>query len=416
VNEIPLGHINYADFIELVVQRNVRPERPDPGDAPHLSDAVWTLAKKCWENDPTSRPTASALCDIISHLLQTTTIGGPTSALVSSQITHTEATPLSPVPSQTSQHYPLDTPDLIIHGHTERVACVAFSPNGKYIISGSEDRMIRIWDAQTGDLTLPPLKSHTYGISAVSFSLDGRLFASGSRDKTALVWDAMIGKVIAGPFQGHTNTVYSVALSPDGQQIASGSADKTIRVWDIQTEHTVIGPLKGHTGNIQHVVFSPNGKQIASASTDTTIRVWDVDSGRIIQGPLMKDESTIYLVEFSPDGKRLVSGAMNGYCCVWDVDTGALVSGPSYQHSEGSLTMRVMPSSRHYAISPDGKWLAGRWSGESPTIQVWNSLTGLVVAKFDADTEWMDPVAFSPDSKHIVVSSDNTVRVYIADW
>jgi len=107
-------------------------------------------------------------------LIQTTAIARPTPTLPPPQITHAEVTSLSSVPSQTSQHRPLDTPNLIMHGHTDQVTCVTFSPDGKYVISGSEDLTIRIWDAQTGDLTLPPLKSHTNCILCLGFSLDGR--------------------------------------------------------------------------------------------------------------------------------------------------------------------------------------------------------------------------------------------------
>jgi serine/threonine protein kinase len=69
-NEAPLGHV--VDFIELVVQRDVRPERPEDDETPHLSDAVWALAEQCWVKDPKQRPTAIAVCDTISHLLETT--------------------------------------------------------------------------------------------------------------------------------------------------------------------------------------------------------------------------------------------------------------------------------------------------------------------------------------------------------
>jgi WD40 repeat protein len=401
------------------VERNVRPERPDNEDAPHLSDAVWRLAEKCWDNNPTSRPTASALCDIISHLLQTTAITRPTPDLPSPQITHVEVTPLSPVPSQASQDHPLGTPNLTMHGHTDLVRSATFSHDGKYIVSGSEDRTIRIWDARTGNPTLPPFKSHTDMVSSISVSLDGRRIASGSIDKTIMVWDATNGQVIAGPFQGHTNTVFSVAFSPDDKQVVSGSADKTIRVWDIQTEKNVVGPLKGHTDYIYHVVFSDDGKRIASASRDTTVRVWDVDSGTLILGPLTMHTDHVYVVEFSPDGKRLVSGAWGGYFCVVDADTGALVSGPLHRHEEGSLAVRHTPMSTLSAVSPDGKWVAGCSLGgfTSRTIQVWDSVTGLVVANFDAQTEFLLPVTFSPDSKRVLVGSlDNTVKVYMVDW
>lgn len=71
VNEIPLGHISYGDFVELVVKQDVRPDKPDDEDVPILTDAIWELAEKCWVKDSEKRPIASTLCDLISHLLET---------------------------------------------------------------------------------------------------------------------------------------------------------------------------------------------------------------------------------------------------------------------------------------------------------------------------------------------------------
>ena len=111
---------------------------------------------------------------------------------------------------------------------------VAFSPDGRYIVSGSSDRTIQIWDAQTGGQMGNPLKGHTEDVWSVVFSPDGRHIVSGSSDKTVRVWDAQTGAQVGHPLQGHTNSVNSVAFSPDGRHIVSGSHDKTIRVWDAQ--------------------------------------------------------------------------------------------------------------------------------------------------------------------------------------
>src|SRR6202451_2161312 len=165
MDEIPLGHISYADFFELVVRQDVRPERPDYEDAPQLSDAVWELAERCWVKDPKLRPTASAVCDTLSHLLETATITQPQ---------------LSDLPQ-----------NLTLRGHTDEVWCATLSPDGKYIVSGSGDCTIMVWDVQTGNLALGPLKMHTQGVGCVAFSPNGRQIVSGSQDKTILIWDAV---------------------------------------------------------------------------------------------------------------------------------------------------------------------------------------------------------------------------------
>src|SRR6266481_1783396 len=126
------------------------------------------------------------------------------------------------------------------------------------------------WPAQ-----LKIIEGHTSSVTTVAFSPDGKHIASGSSDKTIRVWDAESGNVVAGPFEGHNHAVWSVAFSPDGKHIASGSSDKTIRVWDAESGNVVAGPFEGHTYTVQSVAFSPDGKHIASGSSDNTIRVWD---------------------------------------------------------------------------------------------------------------------------------------------
>ncbi|RDB17342.1 Vegetative incompatibility protein HET-E-1 [Hypsizygus marmoreus] len=156
-----------------------------------------------------------------------------------------------------------------LEGHSESVESVAFSPDGKYIVSGSEDKTIRIWDAKTGNLVLEPLKGHSYSVASVAFSPDGKHIVSGSYDCTIRVWDAETGNPILGPLKGHSYSIYSVAFSPDGKHIVSGSAGNPI--WKLLTDHSNV---------VNSVAFSPNGKHIISGSDDKTIRVWNLDYWR----------------------------------------------------------------------------------------------------------------------------------------
>jgi WD40 repeat protein len=415
-NEIPLGHVNYSDFIELVVQQGLRPERPDFEDAPQLSDAVWGLAKKCWMKDPQQRPTASTLCDAISYLLGTTGIAQLIPA--PSPLLHLIALP-SVAPGlrslvQVSPHPPLNfPPSLTIRGHTAEVLCATFSPDGRYIASGSADRTIMVWDAHIGNLVLGPLKMHTTDIYCVAFSLDGSQIASGSVDGTIWVLDITAGKVVLGPCQGHTSAIWAVSFSPDGRQIASGSEDKTIVVRHAHTGD-VVSRLSGHTDSIDAVAFSTDGKRLASGSDDMSVRVWHVKSGKVVQGPLRGHKDHVYLVVFSPDGKRVISASRGGNVCVWDIETGALVFGPSKRHVEGILAGDYTPNTTCCAVSPDGKWIA---SGYSSTVYVWDSQTGRLVATFDPHTDYVPCVSFAPDSKRILsVSYDQTIQVHTLDW
>ncbi|KIM24750.1 hypothetical protein M408DRAFT_317021, partial [Serendipita vermifera MAFF 305830] len=170
------------------------------------------------------------------------------------------------------------TPHIYISALPFAPRCLGVSKqylNGKRIVSGSWDKTIRVWDAETGQTILGPLQGHRDEVKSVSFSPDGKRIVSGSKDQTIRVWDAVTGQTVLDPLQGHSHWVLSVSFSPDGKRIVSGSWDKTIRVWDAETGQPVLGPLEGHSLWVNSVLFSSDGKQIVSSSCDKTIRVWD---------------------------------------------------------------------------------------------------------------------------------------------
>jgi len=92
--------------------------------------------------------------------------------------------------------------------------------------------MIRIWDVETGATVGSPLKGHTDNVTSVAYSPDGRYIISGSADMMVRIWDAETGALVGRPLEGHTSWVWRVAYSPNGQHIISTSNDKTIRIWD----------------------------------------------------------------------------------------------------------------------------------------------------------------------------------------
>jgi WD40 repeat protein len=165
-----------------------------------------------------------------------------------------------------------------LRGHDDWIRSVKFSPDGSKIVSGSDDKTIRVWDASTGFEILPPLQGHHHAVKSVEFSPDGSKIVSGSNDKTIRVWDASTGLEMLPPLRGHDDWIHSVKFSPDGSKIVSGSDDKTVRVWNASTGLEMLAPLQGHDDWIRSIKFSPDGSNIISQSYHS-ICVWDANTG-----------------------------------------------------------------------------------------------------------------------------------------
>jgi WD40 repeat protein/DNA-binding MarR family transcriptional regulator len=221
-----------------------------------------------------------------------------------------------------SRHY------QTLQGHNSRIWSVAFDPAGTLLASGSEDRLLKIWDTHTGRC-LETFEGHTAWICGVAFSpiasdpshpgSSGTILASASYDGTIKLWDLATRQCIRS-LEGHHNWVWAVAFSPDGQAIASGSGDHTVKLWNPYTGEC-LQTLHGHTSRVWSVAFSPDGRTLATASSDQTVKLWDLATGECC-GTLEEHENIVWSVAFSPDGEILASGSHDETIKLWQVKTG----------------------------------------------------------------------------------------------
>jgi WD40 repeat protein/serine/threonine protein kinase len=206
-------------------------------------------------------------------------------------------------------------------GHTESVRCVAFSSDGQWLASASEDASARIWDVATGH-QLSTFRGHTGQVLCVQFLPDKSFVVSGGEDGKIHVWDSLTANELSA-IQVHSSPIACLALSPNGKWLACGNTDRDrpeaqSRIHILDTSNWAIAQtLNGHIRSIWHVTYSPDGTRLFSAGEDNTVKVWDPLHGQLLLS-LKGHADDVRCLAFHPHGNVMVSSSDESFIRIWD--------------------------------------------------------------------------------------------------
>ncbi|CAE7232512.1 unnamed protein product [Rhizoctonia solani] len=285
--------------------------------------------------------------------------------------------------------------------HSDGITSIAYSPCAGLIASSALDGEIRLWDAETLIPFSRPF-GHLNAVNSIVFSPDGRYMISGSTDMTSRVWEisAFPKTMHEAPFVGHSSTVYAVAISKYGTRFISASADHKMLTWDAQTGASIGDPYAGHTNNVIWAAFDPHETRIVSSSYDKTMRLWDTTTHATINS--YQHSSLVYSPVFSPDGSLIVFGTEDGEVIFWEPIEWRKVGEAVKGHSK--LVISV-------AFSPDGTYVAS--ASLDHAILLWDTKTRSHLTTFSGHTGEVRSVAFSPCGNQLVSgSADKKIRIW----
>ncbi|MBV9529830.1 MAG: TIR domain-containing protein [Bradyrhizobium sp.] len=290
-----------------------------------------------------------------------------------------------------------------LRGHRGPVRFVEFSPDSRYVVTTSPDTTARVWDVETGR-EVAVLQGHSKNVLRAAFSPDGRYVATASVDNTARVWEASSGKQIYN-LDGHTGPVRDAIFTPDGKNILTISDDRTARLWDAATGKSV-RVYEGHTGPIRSATFamdqSDTGVQrhlLVTASVDKSVRLWALDRNEPID-TFSGHDAQVWSVAVSRDGHHVVTGSDDATARIWNLET--KVSLPLVGHT-GPV--------RFATFSGDGSKVVT--ASNDSTARIWDARTGKLKAVLRGHTGQVRTAVFSPDGAQVLTASeDNTARLW----
>ncbi|HUY88889.1 MAG TPA: WD40 repeat domain-containing protein [Pirellulales bacterium] len=282
-------------------------------------------------------------------------------------------------------------------GHRALVPAVAFLPDGKRLLSMSNDSHIRIWDLDAGACLRESWVEG--GSDMLALSPNGKSLAVSTADGAVALLDLSDA---AGPTkdfrrfeQAHSRRIAGLAFSPQGDLLASASHDGTSVVWEVKTGRE-LRRFEAHDGAAHGVCFSPDGRRILIAGNNKLVRICDVEQGFLVRA-CVGHEKEVLAAQASPDGRTILSGGFDNVLRQWNYSTGR----ESRRLAGHSAPVRAV------AFLPDGTLAAS--ASEDHTVRLWDLETGVELQKLESHKDYVLTVAFSSDGKWLASAGGGDV-------
>jgi WD40 repeat protein len=283
-----------------------------------------------------------------------------------------------------------------------RVWSLAFSPDGRLLLTGDQDGGVMLWRADTGALVGCPWR-HKGLVRIVAFSADGRRFASVGHEDLVRVGDTATRQPIGEPIPVHGD--FRLAIAPDGKTLAVEAGIGGIQLWDVGAGRAIGEPIR-HEDSVRAVAFSPDSQRLATGGHDNRARLWDAGTGRPV-GEEMSHQSPVVGVAFSPDGKMVLTWSHDRTARLWDAATGRLLGTLSHQQPLQTA-----------AFSPDGRLIA-TGCGDTPEkgeARVWDAAARRQLGASMPHPTAVQQVGFSRDGRTLLTRClDGLARLWEAE-